>query len=77
MAELLCDVYESYGQPLTHEMLWKWHAKLFKGTSLEAGRYREHEEPMQIVSPRLDKHQIFFEAPSSKKVYSEMNRYID
>jgi Fic family protein len=29
MAKLLCDVYETFDQPLTHGMLWQWHAELF------------------------------------------------
>lgn len=78
MAELLCDVYESYETPLTHEGLWQWHAKLFKGRSLEldVGKYRTHEEPMQILSRRLDAPQVFFEAPPSNKIHVEMERYI-
>lgn len=59
-------------------MLFQWHRKLFKGTSWEfkVGSYREHEEPMQIVSHRLDSTHLFFEAPPSKEVYFEMKRYI-
>lgn len=78
VAKLLCDVYSSYDQPLTHEMLWKWHEKLFEGSSVnfERGHYRTHEEPMQIVSHRLDKTQVFFEAPPSAQLLSEMDRYI-
>ena len=79
MAELLYDVYQSYDKRLTHDGLWEWHAKLFKGTSfgVDAGKYREHEEPMQIVGRRLDAPQVFFEAPPSTRVYSEMQRYIE
>ncbi len=78
MANLLCDVYQSYSKPLTHDMLWEWHAKLFKGTSfgVDAGKYRDYEEPMQIVGHRLDVSHVFFEAPPSKHVCSEMERYI-
>lgn len=79
MAELLWDVYDSYDKPLTHDGLWKWHTKIFKGTSFgdAAGKYRDHEEPMQIVSNRLDTIQVFFEAPPSKRVYTEMDRYVE
>lgn len=78
MSHLLCDVYESYEKPLTHEMLWEWHRKLFQEQSLqfEAGKYREPEEPMQIVSHRLDAPQVFFEAPPSHRVLFEMDRFI-
>ncbi len=78
MAELLCDVYETYDKPLTHEMLGDWHGKLFKGSSVsfELGHYRTHQEPMQIVSGRIDARHVFFEAPPSDRVHSEMERYI-
>lgn len=79
MAELLCDIYDSFKQPLTHEMLWKWHSMLFKGqTHLEErGKYRSHPEPMQIVSNRYDRPKVYFEAPPSKNVHHEMELFID
>jgi Fic family protein len=79
MAELLCDVYETYNQPLTHEMLWRWHAMLFKNSSniTDCGKYRTHLEPMQIVSNRYDNPKIFFEAPPTTKVLNEMSMFID
>ncbi len=78
MAELLHDIYQSYQEKLTHEMLWRWHAKLFQETSsnIDVGKYRSHEEPMQIVGHRLDTTRVFFEAPPSKMIDSEMQRYI-
>src|SRR3984885_15051983 len=79
MAKLLCDVYESFAQPLTHEMLWRWHSELFKEQShvVDSGKYRTHAEPMQIVSNRYDSTKVFFEAPPSKKVHDEMTCFID
>ncbi len=79
MAELICNIYETFDAPLSHEMLWKWHAMLFKDWSeLETiGKYRTHAEPMQIVSGRLDTHRVFFEAPPSEVIHNEMTRFID
>lgn len=79
MAELLATVYKTFKDPLTHEMLGEWHAMLFTGqTHLETyGHYRTHEDPMQIVSGRLDSSKVFYEAPPSKNVPSEMARFID
>ncbi len=77
MAKLLYEVYTTYDKPLTHEMLWKWHAILFDHTSLEdKGKYRTHAEPMQIVSGRYDSRKIFFEAPPSSKLQEEMTSFI-
>ncbi|MBS0654633.1 MAG: Fic family protein [Verrucomicrobia bacterium] len=79
MAKLLCSVYEFFDKPLTHEMLWQWHAQLFDSDShiIDRGRYRTHSEPMQIVSHRYDSSKVFFEAPPSKKVLDEMTAFID
>jgi Fic family protein len=79
MAELLYATYESFDQPLSHEMLWSWHEKLFKGiyVDFKPGQYRDHQEPMQIVSHRMDHTQVFFEAPPSNQVPIEMERYIE
>jgi Fic family protein len=79
MAELLCSVYKSYNELLTHEMLWEWHSMLFKGQSnlSDLGKYRTHEDPMQIVSGRLDSLKVHYEAPPSAKVHHEMTKFID
>jgi len=79
MAGLLCNVYESFDKPLTHEMLWQWHSMLFKdSTSItDCGKYRTHAEPMQIVSNRHGSPIVFFEAPPSEKVFHEMSAFID
>ncbi len=78
MAELLCSVYKTYEKPLTHEMLWEWHAMLFKEwSSLSSGHYRTHPEPMQIVSGRHDDPKIFFEASPSKNIHHEMTQFIE
>lgn len=78
MARLLSSVYETYDKPLTHEMLWEWHALLFDGqTALsDYGKYRTHTEPMQIVSNRYDTPKVFFEAPPSLKIPDEMTAFI-
>lgn len=79
MADLMCDVYDSFKQPLSHEMLWKWHAMLFNDQFhlVDKGKYRTHIEPMQIISNRYDRPRIFFEAPPSIKVPNEMELFIN
>lgn len=79
MAHLLCNVYETFEKPLTHKMLYQWHAMLFKGSSdiSDSGKYRSHAEPMQIVSNRYDEPTVFFEAPPSTRVFDEMAAFID
>lgn len=79
MAKLLCDVYDSFDQPLTHEMLCRWHFKLFDSQSLTftSGQYRTDAWPMQIVSHRYDSPRVFFEAPPSSSMPVEMTKFID
>lgn len=78
MAELLCKVYDSFDEPLTHEVLCKWHATLFKGSDEieEWGKYRTHPEPMQIVSHRYGSPVVYFEAPPSSKIAEEMEAFV-
>ncbi len=78
MAKLLCNVYATFDKPLTHEMLWQWHAQLFDGQSHidDSGKYRTHAEPMQIVSGRVGNPKVFFEAPPSSRVLDEMTAFI-
>lgn len=78
MAGLLLNVYKTFNLPLSHEMLWKWHGLLFDHQiQIECGKYRTHEEPMQIVSRRYDLQKVFFEAPPSNKIFDEMTSFID
>ena len=79
MAQVLYDVYDSFNQPLTHEMLWRWHFKLFQGQThiSDYGKYRTHMEPMQIVSRRYTDPKVFFEAPPSSKIFAEMTPFIE
>jgi Fic family protein len=41
----------------------------------DRGRYRIHEEPMQVVSGRLDRITVHFEAPPSAVIQNEMDRF--
>lgn len=79
VAEMMVDVYSTYAQPLTHETLFGWHSMLLSHDGqLEAiGAYRQHDDAMQIVSGRLDRPVVHFEAPSSVQVPNEMDQYVD
>jgi len=79
VAEMMVDVYSTYAEPLTHETLFRWHGMLLShDRRLEAiGAYRQHEDAMQIVSGRLDRPVVHFEAPPSAQVPDEMDRYVD
>ncbi|MDX8431489.1 MAG: Fic family protein [Candidatus Algichlamydia australiensis] len=78
MAELMFAIYETFDEPLTHKMLFKWHSLLFQKEShlSNIGNYRVHKEPMQIVSHKCGSKKIFFEAPPSHRVRKEMDEFV-
>lgn len=77
MAGTLISLYHTFQEPLTHEMLWHWHALLFQGdTHLTKGSYRTHAEPMQIISNKIGSEKVYFEAPPSDRVFQEMTHFI-
>ncbi len=78
IADMMTDAYRNFSQPLSHATLYKWHKLLTSGRHdlQDIGCYRHHEEPMQIVSGPIGKRKIHFEAPPSKIIKQEMNRFI-
>ena len=79
IAELMADLFEGWDRPLTHETLFRWHGMLMAGNDhlIDIGRYRTHQDAMQIVSGQLHDPTIHFEAPPSVRVPAEMAAYID
>jgi Fic family protein len=77
IAEMMVDLYRTYDQPLDQPMLYRWHQMLMKGRAdiRDIGCYRTHEEPMQVISNRLDRIEIHFEAPLSTIVPKETARF--
>lgn len=78
VAEVLVDVYRNFQDELTVERLCLWQAKLMKGRRgmVDIGKLRTSAEPMQIVSGPIHDHRVHFEAPPSKAVPAEMERFI-
>lgn len=77
VAELMLAVRNAFEKPLTSKMLFEWHAMLMKSnTQIQIGKWRSHEEPMQIVSGAIGREIVHFEAPLSNKVPSEMNGFV-
>jgi Fic family protein len=78
IAEMMVDLYRSFAEPLSEEMLFRWHRMVMRGSRnlRDVGRYRTGTEPMQVVSGRIDEPRVHFEAPPSLQVPSEMERFI-
>jgi Fic family protein len=86
IVEGLLDVMESaaadWDSELTEERLCRWQAALFPagGTALrkiETGRYRTHNEPMQIVSGSAPHQTLHYLAPPSAAVRAEMHNFLE
>ena len=78
IAEMMVDLYRNYDQVLTSGMLFGWHKMLTNGRRdlTDIGRYRTHEDPMQIVSGSINRPIVHFEAPPSGQVTKEMGRFL-
>jgi Fic family protein len=79
VAELMVDVYAHFQTPLEHKTLFSWHEMLMNGRrDLEIiGAYRQHAEPMQIISGNYNAPKVFYEAPPSTQVEMEMDRFLE
>lgn len=78
ISEMMINLYHHYDEPLSHEILFQWHAMLMNGRrDIEnIGKYRAHEDAMQIVSGADYKRKVHFEAPPSNIVPQEMEQFI-
>jgi len=70
-------------RPLAEQDLFDWHAALFPTgrsgvTRITTGGWRTHEEPMQIVTPRIGKPDVVhYEAPPSAEVPAQMRALLE
>jgi hypothetical protein len=75
---MMADVYLRFAKPLSHDLLFSWHKMVMAGERRidVIGNYRQHAEPMQVVSNRLDNPRIHFEGPPSVRVKAEMDGFV-
>lgn len=77
LGELMIDVRNSFQEALTKEKLFDWHKMLLSGNMrIIAGQWREHEDPMQVLSGPIGKEKVHFEAPPSLQVAQLMRDFI-
>ena len=82
LAQLMLDATQHFAQPLTLERLLAWHEWLFpdQGMNVAARSIRIGElrgdEPMQVVSGRLDKPTIHFEAPPRLGLEQQLDTFL-
>lgn len=78
LGELMIDVRKTFKEPLTEEKLFSWHKMLLgENKRIEVGKWRSHEEPMQVVSGAIGKEKVHYEAPPSSQVPKEMKQFIE
>lgn len=81
LADMVTDAIGNWQQPLTLERLLQWHAWLFPSDSsllqrVQGGQLRGND-PMQVVSGRIDKPKVHFEAPPRQVLARELQCFID
>lgn len=78
IAEMMVDLYRSFAAPLAHETLFGWHRMVMAGERRVQviGGYRDHTEPMQVVSGSIGHEKVHFEAPRSERIGKEMDAFI-
>jgi Fic family protein len=78
IAEMMVDLYRSTAEPVSEEMLFRWHQMLTLGRRdlIDISRFRTSAEPMQMVSGAMGAEKVHFEAPPSSRVPAEMSRFI-
>lgn len=78
LGELMIDVRNSFKEPLTEEKLFAWHRLLLgENKRIEVGKWRTHEDPMQVVSGAIGNEKIHYEAPPSNRIPEEMKAFIE
>ncbi len=81
LAEITIDAISNWHIPLTLERILTWHRLLFpEGYTLFnpiQGGVLRGEEPMQVVSGRIDRPKVHFEAPPRNVLEQELSQFID
>lgn len=81
LVEVVDDAASNFKAALDHDRLKRWHSALFPGGTsgiqkIAVGRYREHADPMLIVSGVRGKEKVHYQAPPSHLVPAEMDRFL-
>lgn len=81
LVDVMQDAVERCTAPVDADRLWRWQSALFPGGTsgiqrITVGRWRDHEDPMQIVSGPIGREVVHYEAPPSHQVPAEMAQFI-
>jgi Fic family protein len=82
VVEMMLDATQKFGEPLTEDRLFGWHAALFptgrSGMSrITVGGWRSGEAgPMQVVSGPIGRERVHFQAPDASRLKTEMKAFL-
>jgi len=83
LAQMMLDAIYNLNTPLSLKRLQQWHKWLFPADTMsllyppiKAGQLRG-ADPMQVVSGRIDKPTVHYEAPPREQLEHELNTFID
>ena len=83
VVEMMLDATGKFGEPLTDERLFAWHASLFPtGRSgmrkIVVGKWRDDRTgSMQVVSGPVGREKVHYEAPPAGRLPEEMARFLE
>lgn len=82
LAQLMLDATRRFAEPLILERLLEWHQWLFPdqeadltARSMHVGALRG-DEPMQVVSGRIDRPTVHFEAPPRQGLEQQLDQFL-
>src|SRR5208283_3098386 len=82
VVEMMLDATQKFGEPLTKERLFDWHAYLFPGVRTTSDKFRvgawrhDKQGPMQVVSGPIGRHKVHYVAPAADRVEKEMENFL-
>jgi Fic family protein len=83
VVEMPMEATQNYAKPLTAERLFAWHALLFSGAAVGAGKLKvgtwrdDAKGPMQVVSGALGRERVHYEAPPAGNIPAEMDLFLE
>lgn len=81
LAAMMFDAIDNRLEPLTLARLYQWHQWLFAEQNSWLGRVivgtLRSDEPMQVVSGRIDKPHVHFEAPPRAGLEAQLTQFVD
>lgn len=76
LVDVMVDACRRAQTPLSHEMLWSYHRKLFPAGGPDIGCYRHGHAPMRVISGMIGHENVHFEAPPAERVHAMMDELI-